>query len=408
MSQLISQKINPPADSPVAAPTAASPLGEEATPCPAKQPQGLPTPPPSAFVLIMVFWMLLGGAAGIKIMQSIWHILGVDIGSVAIAVPVGGVVGALAGGLLGLISNPRWLVLLMAVFAGSAAGGVAGQVPWGAIGQIGGQVAGGVVGVIVWATWLFFGRGKDSTAEPVRSTTAVGGHPGPAASRPPQSVPKEVDDGDPRDEHGRVPPGAGRSEVGQAGLRHENQPYVVPVTLAYDEVSRCLYGFTTPGQKIEWMRANPLVCVEVDEVAADDQWVSVIAFGRYEEVPEGPESDGGRLPALELPRRFAEAPSAWSADSHQRQCDDERERAWQVLQTHPMWWQPASSVWAARAHRDPAEPFHSVYYKIRIDRVTGREATLDARDAIAHAVPGPHIERWGRLRWTTTRVLGGK
>ncbi len=219
MSQLISQNLNAPADSPMSAPTAAAHLGEEATSCPAKQPQGLPTPPPSAFVLIMVFWMLLGGAAGIKIMQSIWHILGVEVGSVAIAVPVGGVVGALAGGLLGLISNPRWLVLLMAVFAGSSAGGVAGQVPWGAIGQIGGQVAGGVVGVIVWATWLFFGRGKEPSAEPPRATTAIGGHPGPAASRLPQSVPKEVDDGNSRDEHGRVPPGAGRSEVGQAGLR---------------------------------------------------------------------------------------------------------------------------------------------------------------------------------------------
>ena len=53
---------------------------------------------------------------------------------------------------------------------------------------------------------------------------------------------------------------------------------VVPVYLAYDEASGCLYGFTTPGQKVEWMRANPLVCVEVDEIAAYDQWVSVIAY----------------------------------------------------------------------------------------------------------------------------------
>ena len=61
----------------------------------------------------------------------------------------------------------------------------------------------------------------------------------------------------------------------------ENQPYVVPVYLTYDVLSGgepCLYGFTTPGQKIEWMRANPLVCVEVDEVTAHDQWVSVIAL----------------------------------------------------------------------------------------------------------------------------------
>ena len=120
-----------------------------------------PLPPVLAPVLMMAFWMLLGGAAGIKSMQSIWHLLGVGIGDVAIAVPVGGVLGALAGGLLGLISNPRLLVLLMAVFAGSAAGAVAGKVPWGDIGEIGGEIAGGLGGGLAWATWLFIGRGKE-------------------------------------------------------------------------------------------------------------------------------------------------------------------------------------------------------------------------------------------------------
>jgi len=51
-------------------------------------------------------------------------------------------------------------------------------------------------------------------------------------------------------------------------------------------VSGCPYAFTTCGQKIEWMRANPLICVEVDEVAADDQWRSLVAIWRYEELPD--------------------------------------------------------------------------------------------------------------------------
>jgi hypothetical protein len=109
---------------------------------------------------MMAFWMLLGGAAGIKVMQSIWRLLGFDVGEVTIAVPVGGVAGALAGALLGLVSKPHLLVLVMAVFAGASAGGVAGQVPWGDVGEIGGQVAGGLVGGFAWAVWLFIGRGK--------------------------------------------------------------------------------------------------------------------------------------------------------------------------------------------------------------------------------------------------------
>jgi hypothetical protein len=120
--------------------------------------RALPLPPVLAPVLMIVFWVLLGGAAGIKIMERIWRFFGVEAGELTIAVPVGGAIGALAGALLGLIKSPRLLVLLMAVFAGASAGGVAGELPWGDIGQIGGQVAGGLVGGIAWAIWLFVVR----------------------------------------------------------------------------------------------------------------------------------------------------------------------------------------------------------------------------------------------------------
>jgi hypothetical protein len=109
---------------------------------------------------MMVFWMLLGGAAGIKLTQSIWRVLGLGAGEVSIAVPIGSVFGAIVGALLGLISNPRLLVLLMAVFAGSTAGAVPGRLVWGDIGEIGGQVLGGLVGGMAWAVWLFIGGGK--------------------------------------------------------------------------------------------------------------------------------------------------------------------------------------------------------------------------------------------------------
>jgi hypothetical protein len=128
-----------------------------------------PIPPVSAPVLMMAFWVLLGGAAGIKLAQSMWQLLGWGAGDESIAVPVGGVVGALAGTLLGLIRGPRRLVFLMAVFAGSAAGAVAGKVPWGDAGEIAGQVVGGLVGGIAWATWLFLGRGRGPDGERERA-----------------------------------------------------------------------------------------------------------------------------------------------------------------------------------------------------------------------------------------------
>jgi nitroimidazol reductase NimA-like FMN-containing flavoprotein (pyridoxamine 5'-phosphate oxidase superfamily) len=199
-----------------------------------------------------------------------------------------------------------------------------------------------------------------------------------------------------REECLRVLAGA---RLARLACAHENQPYVVPVYLAYHQPSSgeaCFYGYTTLGQKVAWMRANPLVCVEVDEVAAFDQWVSVIAIGRYEELPETPGSDGasGRVPERSE-RQVGEAMPAGSVDSRHREfddgqvCDGERERAWQVLKTHPMWQEPGCTAWAARAHRDLAEPLIPIFYRIRIDHVTGHEATRDAKNLISYAVPAP-------------------
>jgi uncharacterized protein len=186
-----------------------------------------------------------------------------------------------------------------------------------------------------------------------------------------------------------------KTRLARLGCAHENQPYVVPVYFTYDEATRCLYGFTTPGQKIEWMRANPLVCVEVDDVTAYDQWVSVIAIGRFEELTESPGGDGTLLKAPVRSREVAENTPALSGDSDIGQCEDEecegaRERAWRILKTNPIWSGPGCAAWAARAHRNAAEPLIPLYYRILIDRVTGHEASCDAKDAISYAAHHSH------------------
>jgi nitroimidazol reductase NimA-like FMN-containing flavoprotein (pyridoxamine 5'-phosphate oxidase superfamily) len=191
------------------------------------------------------------------------------------------------------------------------------------------------------------------------------------------------------------------ARLARLACAHENQPYVVPVYLAYDEASGYLYGFTTAGQKVEWMRANPLVCVEMDDVVAYNRWVSVIANGHYEELPETPGSDAGRLRAPMRPRTAHETtPACWAG-----QCDDERERAWRVLSTHPVWGEPGFAAWAARAHHDSTGPLTPVYYRIRIDRVTGHEATPDATEASYSAPPAG---KGGWLRRTLPLLFGGR
>ena len=186
----------------------------------------------------------------------------------------------------------------------------------------------------------------------------------------------------------------------------ENQPYIVPVFLTYYEPfagEGCFYGFTIPGQKLEWMRANPLVCVEVDKVETYDQWVSVIAFGRFEELPETPGRDDERLRAQERPRRVPETSPVTSPEILGSY--DERSRAFQLLKTQVMWWEPGSSTWASRVHRDPAEPYMPVYYKIWIDRVTGHESARDTRSLAGTASPA---RKPGWLRGALRRVFGGR
>jgi uncharacterized protein len=59
-------------------------------------------------------------------------------------------------------------------------------------------------------------------------------------------------------------------------------PYIVPITYAYDGAA--FYGFSPDGAKLEGMRQNPRVCVEVDRVHDAADWLSVVAQGRFDEL----------------------------------------------------------------------------------------------------------------------------
>ncbi len=62
------------------------------------------------------------------------------------------------------------------------------------------------------------------------------------------------------------------------GVVERGEPYVVPVNYVFD--GEYVYPHTPPGRKADAMRADPRVCVEVDEVRDDFCRRSVVAFGR--------------------------------------------------------------------------------------------------------------------------------
>jgi nitroimidazol reductase NimA-like FMN-containing flavoprotein (pyridoxamine 5'-phosphate oxidase superfamily) len=149
-----------------------------------------------------------------------------------------------------------------------------------------------------------------------------------------------------------------RTRLGRLACVREGQPYVVPCFFVYDRPNLdedYLYSFSSMGQKIEWMRANPLVCVELDEVANFDQWTSIVIFGHYVELPACTEE-------IAEPRGVVKQPSGLASEQH---------RAWQLLKTYPMWWEPGSS---AHAQGKASRTLHWVFYRIRIDHITGRRA----------------------------------
>jgi nitroimidazol reductase NimA-like FMN-containing flavoprotein (pyridoxamine 5'-phosphate oxidase superfamily) len=123
------------------------------------------------------------------------------------------------------------------------------------------------------------------------------------------------------------------SHFGHLACAKDNRPYVVPITFAFADNQ--IYSFSALGQKVEWMRKNPQVCLQVDDFGKDSAWKSVVVQGLFEELPD---RIGSKL---------------------------QREHAWSVLSKEANWWEPGGlkpiTVAGASEH---------VFYRIGIDGMT--------------------------------------
>lgn len=64
------------------------------------------------------------------------------------------------------------------------------------------------------------------------------------------------------------------------------RPYVVPISYGYD--GEYVYGFAKEGLKMDLMRKNPNVCLEVENTQNIANWQTVVAWGKFEELMPGP------------------------------------------------------------------------------------------------------------------------
>ena len=131
-----------------------------------------------------------------------------------------------------------------------------------------------------------------------------------------------------------------RRGFGRLACARDSQPYIVPMN--FSVLGNELLAFSTVGRKIEWMRLNPLVCVEVDEVETQQKWKSVIVMGKYHEAP-----------------RTAQG-------------DMRRQMIHQALQKKGAWWEPGYAKTVLQGATRPLEP---VYFTISIDSISGHSAS---------------------------------
>ena len=130
-----------------------------------------------------------------------------------------------------------------------------------------------------------------------------------------------------------------QTRIGRLACTREGQPYVVPIHFAFAD--NHLYAFSMSGKKIEWMRANPLVSVVVEERQQGREWRSVVVDGRYEELPD----------------RIGHKP--------------ERDRAWALLNKHSNWWEPGALKPVGAPAADKPD---YVFFRVVVDQLSGREA----------------------------------
>ena len=135
-----------------------------------------------------------------------------------------------------------------------------------------------------------------------------------------------------------------RAQVARLGCSFEDQPYVVPIYFAYD--GDYIYVFSTSGQKIEWMRVNPKICVQTD-IQSEGEWTSVVVTGRYEELTEP-------------------------------QYTDERKHASKLLGNRDHWWLNAL---AERQMRQGDASIEPLFFRIHIQSMTGLRAKEEQRAA---------------------------
>ena len=126
--------------------------------------------------------------------------------------------------------------------------------------------------------------------------------------------------------------------IGRIGCHADGITYVVPVTYAYD--GEYIYAHSEKGMKTSMMEKNPEVCFQVDEIRNLVTWWSVIVWGHFEEIHKEERERGIKLLSKNILSLL----------------DQDR----------------GLPGYGAVAHANAAAKSEAIWYRIKIEKKTGR------------------------------------
>jgi len=76
----------------------------------------------------------------------------------------------------------------------------------------------------------------------------------------------------------------GNNYIGYLGYIDRGRPFVKPITYFYDRKKNVIISYSGNGHKVDAMRKNNHVCLEVAQIDSVNDWKSALAQGTFEQL----------------------------------------------------------------------------------------------------------------------------
>ncbi|TLP74251.1 pyridoxamine 5'-phosphate oxidase family protein [Maribacter sp. ACAM166] len=75
-----------------------------------------------------------------------------------------------------------------------------------------------------------------------------------------------------------------KNYLGHLAYISNGRPSSLPITYYFDEANNAIISYSSEGHKIDSMRENGSVSLQVEEVKSNSNWLSVLVHGTFEEL----------------------------------------------------------------------------------------------------------------------------